>query len=275
MGAAAAQLPEPQLPPLSGARVYTDPTQDATRGDDRWLHGTRTRGFAIVPNHGGTLAIPAITLNWWNVASDRPEQASLPAQILTVIGGSTAAGNTPPTAASSTAAPAAVVADRSAGTNSFWRNLALASFALWLIALAVLAWWRVGAPCGFARCRRFAARRRVRPTRVAASAHAGSRAARRCGCLRTRVAGLGAQPNIPDCVHSDALHDALSDPAQRAAFEQLQRAHWKGGDARAACDAIAQAFGRGFRWREPEGASARPARNDLPPLYPSSRTSGD
>lgn len=275
VGAVAAQLPEPQLPPLAGARVYPDQTQDATRGDGRWLHGTRTRGFAIVPSHGGTLAIPAITLNWWNVANDRPEQASLPAQTLTVVGGSAITSNVPPTAATPAAARTAMaVADRDAATNAFWRNLALASFALWLIALAVFAWRRWARHAGS----RAAADspQGKEGSGTGASLRRRTLEAARCGDAGTCERALleWARSEHPGLRPSDALRDALSDPVQRAAFEQLQRAHWKGGDARAACDAIAQAFGRGFRWHEPEGASARRARNDLPPLYPSSRTSG-
>lgn len=269
VGAAAAQLPEPQLPPLSGARVYPDQTQDATRGDGRWLHGTRTRSFAIVSNRSGTLAIPAITLNWWNVARDHPEQASLPAQTLAVIGGSVTAGNVPPAAASSAGQAKADAVDRDAGAGFFWRDLALASFALWLIALAAFAWWRWA--------------RHAVPRRADGSPQdddgSGARAsARRRALEAARRGDAGAcerallewaRSERPGLRPSGALGEALADTAQCAAFEQLQRAHWKGGDARVACDAVARAFARGFRWREPDDAGTRRTRNDLPPLYPS------
>ena len=63
------------------------------------------------------------------------------------------------------------------------------------------------------------------------------------------------------------LHDALADGAQRAALEHLQRARWKGGDAQAACAAVAQAFERGFVWSEARSGKGR-TDGDLPPLYP-------
>src|SRR5690348_593684 len=127
LGAPADRLPEPQLPPLDGARVYPGQTQNATRDDGHWLHGTRTRSFAIVPNRAGQLTIPAITLNWWNVALDHAEQARVPAHTLSVIGatGGNAAMPAPPIASGAGNAHAASGA---ASTHEgLWRAIAIAS----------------------------------------------------------------------------------------------------------------------------------------------------
>ncbi|MBS0432375.1 MAG: protein BatD [Proteobacteria bacterium] len=265
VGAGAAQLPEPQLPPLSGARVYPDQTRDATRVDGNWLHGTRTRSFAIVPTQGGTLAIPAITLDWWNVAGDRPEQARLPAQSLPVIGA--AAGSAqPPTAASTNATQTAAAAGDRGGSAAVadWRGIALASLALWLLTLTGFAWWR------FARRADAGSAPATSKTNAAAAPRKRALEAARHGDARTCERALleWAHSERTDLRHAGALRDALADPAQRDAFEQLQRARWKEGDARGACDAVAKAFARGFVWRAHAHAQAQGAKGDLPPLYP-------
>ncbi|MGH8182260.1 MAG: BatD family protein, partial [Rhodanobacteraceae bacterium] len=103
-GQPANALPEPELPPIAGARVYPDQTQDTTDDSGEWLQGSRTRTFAIVPDRNGALTIPAITLNWWNVAQDRAEQASLPAHTLQVSGVAASTARTATPAAAATVA---------------------------------------------------------------------------------------------------------------------------------------------------------------------------
>lgn len=261
VGLPAESLPEPQLPSLDGARVYPDKTRDSTRDDGRWLHGTRTRTFAIVPNRAGQLTIPAITLNWWDVAQDRAEQARIPAHTLTVAG-----------AAGGYAAPAPPVAARAdhavpatPGHEAVWRAIAIASLALWAIALTGLAWWRlyrrrrpgIGGPQGSspvpdnARSLHRRAMQAAREGDVAGCEHALLEWAR---TQRPHLKSLGE------------LQALLDDDAQRMALEQLQRVRWKGGDAQAACAAVMQALANGFIWSEMR--AARKPESGLPPLYP-------
>lgn len=263
IGQPADRLPEPQLPQLDGARVYPDKTQDSTRDDGRWLHGTRTRTFAIVPNRAGQLTIPAITLNWWNVAQDRAEQARVPAHALTVTGaagGHTATPAPPAAAASVRAAPVATPT-----REALWRDIAIASLALWVIALTAFTWWRL--------------QRRRKPVigeseasvvrdnardlhRRAVQAASGSDAA---ACARALLEW--ARALRPHLKNLGELHSLLGDVAQRATLEQLERVRWKGGDAQAACAAVAQAFANGFAWADTRNEKSRAA-GGLPPLYP-------
>ncbi|MCE5233482.1 MAG: BatD family protein, partial [Xanthomonadaceae bacterium] len=78
-------LPALTLPALDGAEVYPDKPQDATRDDGQWLTGTRVRKFAIVPTRAGTLALPAISVQWWDTQRDRAEVARVPARTLRVL----------------------------------------------------------------------------------------------------------------------------------------------------------------------------------------------
>lgn len=262
VGQPADRLPEPQLPALDGARVYPDKTRDSTRDDGQWLHGARTRTFAIVPNRAGQLTIPAITLNWWNVAQDRPEQARVPAHTLTVAGaaGGNSAASAPP-ATTANAQPATVPA---AGHEALWRAIAIASLALWAIALTAFAWWRL---------------RRRKP--VIGGTGNSSAASDDARSLHRRAMQAANENNAAACERAllewaravrprlrnpGELHDALADESQRVALEQLERVRWKGGDAQAACAAMAQAFSRGFVWKEAPRAGK--PESGLPPLYP-------
>lgn len=305
-GQPADALPEPQLPPIAGARVYPDQTQDATDDTGQWLKGSRTRSFAIVPRRNGNLVIPAITLSWWNVASGRPEKAILPAHTLHVSGvvanapgasapsGSTAvtghAAAAPPASAVTAPAP---VAGAPAGASLVWRDIAIASLALW--ALAILAagawWWQRHALVRSPADERVGTRRvdhaadatpdRAATEPIAASEDATAKpdprilhrktldAARNrdiAGCEHALLAW--AHVTRPEITHLGALREALSEDAQREALDELQRARWQGGDATAACAAVAQAFAHGFAWRG-KGKSTRSRTADLPPLYPS------
>lgn len=279
-GLPASALPEPELPPLPGARVYPNQTQDKTDASGEWLQGTHTRSFAIVPTRNGTLEVPAITLSWWNVAADRAEQATLPAHTLQVTGVVPGASPAPPVSASATASgmphvvpPPPAPARGAAGA---WRAVALASLALWLLALLAAGWWWL---------RR---RGRVRAARGAQSAvdeHAATvkvAKATRGRALHTAALEAARSGDAAACEHAlltwvrgerpaltslGALRHALADPEQQAALDALQRARWQGGDGAAAGAAIAAAFAHGCVWRANAAAVDRDTAA-LPPLYP-------
>ncbi|MDQ2971415.1 MAG: BatD family protein [Pseudomonadota bacterium] len=265
VGATAQRLPEPQLPPIDGARVYPDRTQDATSEDENWLHGTRTRSFAILPGHGGTLTIPAITLNWWDAAHDRAAQANIPARIIHVSGAvANGATSSPP---SSNAPPPGNVIGPIANktTDSLWRGVARGSLALWVIVLTALAWWwlskrdRGALSDAVATPPRADARHLRQRTLDAALSHDAAR------CERALMAW--ARETKSDLRNPRELRDALTDPVQRGVLDALEYARWNGGDAAAACGGIAREFERGFRWREVPAGNGR-ADDGLPPLYP-------
>lgn len=288
VGQPADALPEPELPAIAGARVYPDQVQDSTDDSGEWLHGTRTRSFAIVPDRNGTLTLPALTLDWWNVASDSAEQASVSAHALVVSGvASNPVVQAPPTASVSAAgAPprpgaAASVVSGSHDSGVSWRNLALGSLVLWAVALIGAAWWfrrSSGLPGAVARADRPAAPDGPEPAAI--ERHAAPASAR---TLQTRTLDAARNGDAAACerallawahadrstvTHAGSLRAALSDPAQRDALDALQRARWQGGDVASACAAVARAFARGLVWRE-DGESLRPDDRLLPPLYPS------
>jgi BatD DUF11 like domain len=295
-GQPADALPEPELPSIPGARVYPDQTRDATDDSGQWLRGTRTRNFAIVPQRNGKLSLPAITLDWWDVVHDRAMQASVPARTLQVSGGvpatssamssiaTTASSIGHPLPASSSGKTAVAATSRVATAEpGFWRILALASLALWLIVvISAWVWWWLRRKSAVVQDRGEMRNARdessgspgqpamvdaAKPDRRTLQRQAldAARRADAAACERALLAW--AHTTHTGIVQTSALRDALSDPAQRDALDDLQRARWRGGDVPKACAAAVDAFANGFAWRDHD----KPARGhdtDLPPLYP-------
>jgi hypothetical protein len=305
-GVPADALPEPELPPIAGARVYPDQSRDSTDDGGQWLHGTRTRSFAIVPDRNGPLMIPAITLNWWNVVRDHAEQAKVPAHTLQVHGvvavpSAAVAPPASPVSAGGTATASAganPVQGAAAGSpaSARWRVVALASFALWVLAIvAAAAWWLIrkhgrrmtavsandaGRADGGSAAPQTGAAAEATGSGVAIDASAArvdlkslqrnaldaARAGDAVECERALLAW--ARASRVGIVNAGALRDALFEPSQREALDALQRARWQGADAGSACASVARAFAGGFVWRS-EAKVARGRESDLPPLYPS------
>ncbi len=251
-------LPALSLPALDGATVYPDKPVTGTRQDGQWLVGRREQAFAIVPARAGTLTIPATTVKWWNVLTDRMEVASIPEHSLTVL----------PAAGVATVPPSAPVATSSAGKAATatatlptkWRWIALASIGLWLFS--ALAWW-------LWRRRRVVSSTRSPVERPSSrQAHLAFLAAARGGDPTAQVRCLlaWARAERPLIQHLGGLAAALDDPRQRAAIATLQERHYAGGTPGPDTgEMLAEAFKRGFAWR---AADAGESDSDLPPLYP-------
>ena len=256
-------LPALSLPPLDGATVYPDKPVAGDRSDGGWIVGRRQQAFAIVPERAGTLTIPATTLKWWNVLTDRMQVAQIPAHSLIVLpaigAATTAAPGTPPSPVvgpASAGAPAMAAAPSSAP----WRWLALGSLGLWL--LSMLGWWL---------WRRRATRR---PVETAASESASARQSRLAflaaargddAALQLRSLLAWAHAERPAIRHAGELLQALGDERQRAAIAALQQRQYASAPEGGVDIDLADLFKRGFRWRDDAGVEAD---GDLPPLYP-------
>jgi hypothetical protein len=254
-------LPALSLPPLDGATVYPDKPASGNHRDDQWIVGWRQQAFAVVPERAGTLTIPATTLKWWNVLTDRMELAQIPAHSITILPalGAPAAAPaqpvaTPAATATASTPPAAVVAGWT------WRWIALASLGLWLVS--ILAWWL---------WRRRAATAAIMPV----AAHTTS--ARQCqlafiaaargsdSAAQARTLLAWARAERSTIQHLGELAAALGDASQRTAIADLQRRHYAGMPPAEGGSALAEVFKRGFAWRPTATADENP---ELPPLYP-------
>ncbi|MDA3915032.1 BatD family protein [Oleiagrimonas sp.] len=283
-GLTAAALPVPTLPGISGADVYPDQPQDVTHHNDQWLTGSRSRSFAIVPKRTGILHIPAITLPWWNVVSNQPKTASIPAQNITVVAaGPASPANAVPATASTAPAHAGPMASgsptdvnskphpaTSAGhmdtKSSRWRWLALTSMGLWIVAaFALLAW------C-FMRRRRF--RRDATPMSASTP---GTRALRHAFIESARGHDLHAaaqallhwaQSERNAIRNLGMLARQLDDAEQVSAIQELQRCMFAADEkSERIGERLEKTFSSGFAWIRKPGNDGDDT--SLPPLYPS------
>ncbi|MBL8298020.1 MAG: protein BatD [Rhodanobacteraceae bacterium] len=242
------QLPELDLPAISGAEVYPDKSLTRSRENAGWVVGERTRKFAIVPKQAGTLRIPAVSLAWWDTASDRAATARSAEITIEVAAAATAA-------APAVAAPVGSVPAMAASVDSpFWKIIALSSISLWILTVALLLWRRspraAKAPAALA----------FSPTRRSfeqALASGDAAAAARRLLAWARSEGLPA-------AHLGELAAQLNSAAQREAITQLQAVLYAARPA-ASPARLAAAFASGF------ARAPRSVANDdgsvLPPLW--------
>lgn len=269
-------LPPLTLPTLDGATAYPDKPVTGNRVDGSWIVGRREHRFAIVPGRAGTLTVPAITVRWWNVVTNQAETATIPAHRITVL---PAVGGAAPAPAASAGAPATATAaqpDEQTATaaaipftftlsnRSPWAVVALASLALWLLTMLVIAvrWWQ----------RR---RRSAPPPARTVTATPTSRerrdaflqAARRGDAAeQARTLLAWARVERPAVQHLQALAEALASAEQRDIIDALQRARYAVGGEGPSREALQAAFANGFDWHvdAASGGDGGP----LPPLYP-------
>jgi len=262
-------LPALSLPKLDGADVYPDKAVTGGGSSGSWVTGRRQQGFAVVPTRAGTLHIPETTLHWWNVVTDKPEVATVPARDIEVApsNGAAAPAIAPPSAGASAApasapAPVATVADAAAATQtgSPWRLLFIVVLSLWIAT--VVAW--------FLLARRRGSRAADVPPAPApvtrerpAHEHFLKLAVRSDLAAAEQALLRWARIVRPSVTSLGALSAALREGPQRDAIAALQRARYADGDAPG--PRLRDAFAKGFDWLPPTHGGSDDA---LPPLYP-------
>jgi hypothetical protein len=262
-----------KLPKIDGADLYPDKETTQNRDDGNWIYGQRERKFAIVPSRAGQLALPAVSIAWWDTAHNRAEVSTVPArtiEVLPALAGSTPEPARPVTAApgeakvSTSAPPVAPITATSEFEASRWRLLAYAAFALWLLTVAAgLIAWRL--------LRRRAERDAAEPHK-SAQPGAGSYEFR-SACARgdlnaaARVLLRRAQRDRPALRNLGELAREVSDANQSAVLADLERALY--GGAASADPALARRLGDAFSSGPSFAAPVHAvARDVLPALYP-------
>ena len=126
-GLAGEQLPPIEPPALEGARVYPDRPSIVTRASIEAVHGEHVQRVAVVPGAAGTLAIPEIRVQWWDVEADAPRTALIPARTISVA---------PAPASAAAPRPALATPQASPGASPRPWQIASAALALaWLLTL--------------------------------------------------------------------------------------------------------------------------------------------
>lgn len=151
LGISGNAIPDFSFAAPTGVKVYPDKsqTQDSVTNDG--VLGQRVFKIAYVPTKNGTLTFPAISIKWWNIASNREETTTLSAKTVTVVGVANSVSNP----AASTATLAASTIKNSVATSAnarettnhgtgFWQYLTFVFAGLWLLtsAVAVVLWRR-------------------------------------------------------------------------------------------------------------------------------------
>lgn len=143
-GITSSQLPE--LPLTQNKQLKTYPDQ-AIRHNDKEASGitsTLQQKTALIPSQAGQIELPALSIPWFNVHSQKTEIAQLPATIITAI----ATINNEPTTSPLTPLVEEKIISTPAPNNasppqsSTWMWLALFLGLGWLITLTFIAWAR-------------------------------------------------------------------------------------------------------------------------------------
>ncbi|MEM9384401.1 MAG: BatD family protein [Pseudomonadota bacterium] len=77
LGLTSAQLPEVQIPVPVGFKVYPDQPTFDQRVALEGILGERVERLAMLPTVAGVFELPAVELEWWDVAADLPRTARL------------------------------------------------------------------------------------------------------------------------------------------------------------------------------------------------------
>lgn len=267
-------LPALSLPKLDGADVYPDKAVTGGGSSGSWITGRRQQSFAVVPTREGTLHIPATTLHWWNVVTDKAEVATIPAHDVDVLpgaGGAIVPPSSAPaatgTAASSSSASGVVptkdTVSAATDTESLpWRTLFIVAVALWLLTMA--AWFVLSR-----RGRREESLPAVGRTTTDGASDRAARERFRAAVAGSDLAAIEhallawARVHRPSIRSLGALAAALRGGRQRDAIASLQQARFAGGSAPGT--ALRDAFADGFDWLPAEATGKS---GTLPPLYP-------
>jgi hypothetical protein len=266
------QLPELTLPKVDGADIYPDKASTQNKDSGDLTTGERERKFAIVPKRAGPLVIPSISVGWWDTAQDRPETATVAEIDLTV---QPAAGGTAPQTPSPVpsarvapqAAPTLPIAANSPATlaaeSAFWRSLAMAAIALWIATIAGwIVWWT--------RQRKSAAK--MPETDDANVSDSSAKKHFREACAAADWAdvsrALFAWARIKKIAVRNLreLADAVDDPAQIAAIEQLESVRYGSSAGDGLKERLTAAFRNGPHFPKTTVAATSTV---LPQLYPS------
>ena len=129
-GLAGEQLPPIEPPDVEGARVYPDRPSIATRAGGQAMHGERIQRIAIVPGGAGTLTIPELRVEWWDVEADAARTAAIPARTIRVAPA--------PAPASASRPPLADPPAVREASLRLWQAVSAALALVWLVTLGVL-----------------------------------------------------------------------------------------------------------------------------------------
>lgn len=285
VGATRAQFTGLPVPDLGAqAQVFAEPAQyeETFTGSSPQLKVTRR--YSIVPRDAGTLTVPGLQMQWWDVRGAQARRAALPDLVLQVAQGAQGAGapaGPPATVDTQAALPDEATAtgpDAGAATDPpamgsagllaqpAWIAAALGFAVLWLLTLY---WgWRRGRPAvpGAAPAPGSGSGSGATGGRTAPGSDRAARTALRRALDTDSLAEVtGLLCSMAGVTRLEQVIERLADTRQREALQLLQQARWSGqGDVPEVRRQLKAAFHDGPHWSTP----AAVADTGLPPLYP-------
>ena len=83
-GALASQLPPLFMSDIPGLKFYPDQPSVSDSHNARSISGKRVEKIALVATEPGRVELPAVSVAWWDVNTNRPMEARLPARVIEV-----------------------------------------------------------------------------------------------------------------------------------------------------------------------------------------------
>jgi hypothetical protein len=189
LGAASEQLPEFDIPAPPEVRQYADGSADRTASTETGVVSILQRTVAIVPTTPGTVILPAVEVEWWDVEADEGRVATLPARSIEVL----AADGSSPVAVAAAPPASGAGPDTSASPTPDLRDNAPSIDALMAPGLlgakvpAVWSWVTVALVVGLIVAGAVAATRRSRKNRTSSGAEGSIEPAGRTGAWATAL----------------------------------------------------------------------------------------
>ena len=258
-GLAGEQLPPIEPAGLEGVRFYPDQPVVATRAGPQSIHGELVQRIALVPGAEGTLAIPELRVQWWDVEADAPRTAAIPARTIAVAASPIRAETPRPALSAPVEVPSA--------DARLWQRISAVLAVVWLATLGALLFAlgrrrrggvRTPPPAEDSIRNIAAARRRV----LDACRDASPRAAR--GALLAWAGLVWTESPPRDLI---ALAARVRDEPLAEALLALDRALWSACDTGWTGQTLAARLPREFRPRR-ESSRRRHTAERLPSLHP-------
>ncbi len=86
-GLAGSQIPTIDIPKPNGIKIYPETPSSETRTDGNTVFGIQRLKLSYIPNKSGSITIPEIKIDWWDVKNKKQKTATLPAWNLSVTKG--------------------------------------------------------------------------------------------------------------------------------------------------------------------------------------------
>lgn len=138
LGQIETQLPALDPPTVDGMNVYADKPDLSRTIEAEGIRGIRKDQYAMIGVRGGTVAIPALEVPWWDIAAGEWRIATLPQRSLE-IEAPVEAAVAAPVAVVPVAAEAANERPLSIFGEDFWKLAAQLLGAVWVVT--VFSWW--------------------------------------------------------------------------------------------------------------------------------------